>query len=53
MDTFSEAMTKNPLVIDNGSGYIKAGLTGEEKPTCIIPSFVGRAKHKAVLPTKN
>ena len=38
MDQFSEAMTKTPLVIDNGSGYIKAGIAGEEKPSLVFPS---------------
>ncbi|RAL08790.1 beta-actin [Aspergillus homomorphus CBS 101889] len=29
------------IVIDNGSGYIKAGFAGDEKPRAVIPSVVG------------
>lgn len=25
------------IVIDNGSGYFKAGFSGEEKPSTILP----------------
>lgn len=38
------------LVIDNGSGMVKAGLAGEEKPRAIFPSLVGRPMYRAVLP---
>lgn len=34
------------LVIDNGSGFIKAGFVGEDAPTKIFPSVVGRPKIK-------
>lgn len=34
-----------PLVIDNGSGVIKAGFAGAEKPRVILRSCVGRLKH--------
>jgi centractin len=62
MDSFSDVLTRNPIVIDNGSGSIKAGFVGEEKPRIIFPSLylyleyfysVGRPKYKAVLPTAN
>jgi len=32
------------MVIDNGSGTIKAGKAGEEQPQFIIPTIVGRSK---------
>jgi centractin len=38
MDALSEALSKNPIVIDNGSGYIKAGLAGEDRPQLIFPN---------------
>ena len=38
-----------PIVIDNGSGTIRAGFAGEELPKCTFPSFVGRPKHLRVL----
>ena len=34
-----------PIVLDNGSGTIRAGFAGEEIPKCYFPSFVGRPKH--------
>jgi actin-related protein len=38
MIQFSEAMNKTPLIIDNGSGYIKAGSAGDERPKLIMPN---------------
>nr|CAG4716559.1 unnamed protein product [Naegleria fowleri] len=32
------------IIIDNGSGFCKAGLTGDDLPRCVIPSVVGRPK---------
>lgn len=46
-DSFDEFGT--PIVIDNGSGQIKAGLAGRERPTVIIPSCVGSPKHRRVM----
>ena len=36
-------------VIDNGSGVIKAGFSGEDSPRAIFPSIVGRPKNISVL----
>eukprot|EP01084_Bolivina_argentea_P274662 468210_1 len=33
------------IVIDNGSGFIKAGFDGHDIPWSIFPSFTGRAHH--------
>ncbi len=38
-------ITNQPIVIDNGSGILKAGFAGDEKPKSVFPSFVGRPKH--------
>ncbi|KAF2232302.1 Actin/actin-like protein [Viridothelium virens] len=38
-----------PIVLDNGSGTIRAGFAGEDFPKCTFPSFVGRPKHLRVL----
>ncbi|KAK4626164.1 Actin-like protein [Fulvia fulva] len=38
-----------PIVIDNGSGTIRAGYAGEDAPRCFFPSYVGRPKHLRVL----
>lgn len=33
-----------PVVIDNGSGVIKAGLAGSREPQFVYPNIIGRAK---------
>ena len=32
------------IVIDNGSGMMKAGFGGEDKPQCVFPCMLGRPK---------
>jgi len=34
-----------PVVIDNGSGILKAGFAGTDKPQCVFNSYIGRTKH--------
>jgi actin beta/gamma 1 len=36
------------LVIDNGSGMCKAGFGGDDAPTTVFPSIVGRPKHQVL-----
>ena len=38
-----------PIVLDNGSGTIRAGFAGAEEPKVYFPSYVGRPKHPRVL----
>ena len=38
-----------PIVIDTGSGVIKAGFSGDATPTAICPSVVGRPRHRGVM----
>jgi len=38
-----------PVVIDNGSGVIKAGFAGEQVPKCRFRSYIGRPKHERVM----
>ena len=33
------------LVIDNGSGMVKAGFAGDDAPRAVFASIVGRAKY--------
>jgi actin len=33
-----------PVVIDNGSGVVKAGIAGEEVPQVVFPSIVGKPR---------
>lgn len=44
---------RHPIVIDNGSGQIKAGIASEDSPRSIFPTIVGipRTK-KAILDKK-
>ncbi|KAF8309251.1 actin-related protein [Clavulina sp. PMI_390] len=44
-----DLITNHPVVIDNGSGTIKAGFAGEEHPKSFFPSYVGRPKHVRVM----
>jgi actin len=37
------------LVIDNGSGMVKAGFAGDDAPRAVFPSLVGRPKVKGVM----
>merc|ERR1712227_1177503 len=37
------------LVIDNGSGMVKAGFAGDDAPRAVFPSIVGRPKHTGIM----
>lgn len=37
------------LVLDHGSGTIKAGFAGEREPRADFPSVVGRPRHQGVM----
>ncbi|CTQ41078.1 Actin [Babesia microti strain RI] len=37
------------LVVDNGSGNVKAGIAGDDAPRCVFPSIVGRPKNPALM----
>lgn len=43
------AESNQPLVLDNGTGVMKAGFAGDERPKCVFPSFVGRPKHTRLM----
>ena len=36
-------------VIDNGSGYMNAGFSGEESPRVMFPTIVGKTKVKGIF----
>uniref|UniRef100_A0A914WPE1 Uncharacterized protein n=3 Tax=Plectus sambesii TaxID=2011161 RepID=A0A914WPE1_9BILA len=48
MDSY-DVIANQPVVIDNGSGVIKAGFAGEQAPKCRFPNYVGRPKHTRVM----
>ena len=37
------------LVVDNGSGMVKAGFAGDDAPRAVFPSIVGRPRHRGVM----
>ncbi|XP_020805744.1 actin-85C-like [Drosophila serrata] len=37
------------LVVDNGSGTLKAGFAGDDAPRALFPSMVGRPRHHGVM----
>ncbi|KAK9460894.1 actin family [Lipomyces oligophaga] len=42
-------LLNQPIVLDNGTGEIKAGFAGAERPQVFFPSYVGRPKHARVM----
>ncbi|KAI8830201.1 actin-like protein [Chytriomyces cf. hyalinus JEL632] len=46
---FSDVLVNQPVVIDNGSGFIKAGFAGDDSPKCFFSSAVGRPKHTRIM----
>ena len=41
--------TSQTIIIDNGSGVIKGGLSGDEAPRSIFPNLVGKPKNEAIV----
>nr|CAD7442998.1 unnamed protein product [Timema bartmani]CAD7457457.1 unnamed protein product [Timema tahoe] len=44
-----DIIANQPVVIDNGSGVIKAGFAGDQIPKCRFPNYIGRPKHVRVM----
>ena len=42
-------IANQPIVIDNGSGVIKAGFAGDEIPKCNFRNNVSRPKHSKIM----
>lgn len=40
---------KQIIIVDNGSGFIKAGFSGEDTPVAIFPSIVARPKNSSAF----
>jgi centractin len=43
-------IANQPVVIDNGTGVLKAGFAGGDRPKVIFSSAVGRPKHVRMMP---
>jgi len=37
------------LVVDNGSGMVKAGFAGDDAPRAVFPSIVGKPRHQGTM----
>ena len=46
----STISTEGCIVIDNGSGMVKAGIAGETAPRAVFPAIIGKPMYRAVLP---
>ncbi|KAK9693415.1 actin [Popillia japonica] len=44
-----DVIVNQPVVIDNGSGVIKAGFAGDQIPKCRFPNYIGVPKHVRVM----
>ena len=42
---------KLPIIVDIGSGEIKAGFSGEENSKVIFSNYIGEPKYKKILRT--
>src|SRR5574344_2986244 len=40
---------KPNIIIDNGTGYCKAGFSGEEGPRAVFPALYGVPKNKSIM----
>jgi centractin len=39
----------SPVVLDNGSGLLKAGYAGSDLPEVVFQNFLGRPKHERIM----
>ena len=44
-----EESENRTVIIDNGSGMMKAGFAGDEAPQCVFPAVVGRPKNASAM----
>lgn len=38
---------KTPIVLDTGSGLMKAGFADQDRPSTVFPTIIGRPKYEA------
>ena len=43
-------LSNQPVVIDNGSGVLKAGFAGGDRPRVVVRSIAGAPKHVRFMP---
>ncbi|ODV98453.1 hypothetical protein PACTADRAFT_48214 [Pachysolen tannophilus NRRL Y-2460] len=49
MDPDQPILLNQPVVIDNGSGSLKSGFAGDDKPKFITSSIIGRPKYSKIM----
>ena len=53
IDEYQNIFNTMATIVDLGSENLKAGLSGEEKPSCVFKSLIGTPKFNKVLPIAN
>jgi len=48
-NSYSFSNSTTAIILDNGTGYMKAGLANDHLPRAIIPTVVGRPKHHDIM----
>jgi len=48
-DNKLEVSYNNNVVLDHGTAHIKAGFSTQDTPSCVIPTIVGRGRHKGAM----
>ena len=48
MSTYDESDLL-PIVVDNGSGMVKAGFGGDDAPRAVFPSLVGKPRYESIM----
>jgi actin-related protein len=51
--SFSPHDDIHPIVLENGSGTIKAGFAGDDVPVAVFSNIVGRLRNASTLPEMN
>jgi actin-related protein len=49
LETTMKNCEATSIVIDNGSGMIKAGFASDDAPRAVFPSIVGRPRHQGAM----
>jgi len=49
MEDEDEMEEQSSLVVDNGSGMVKSGFSGDDAPRAVFPSIVGRPRTKQAM----
>lgn len=49
MANYYEEQQNFGVVIDNGSGMVKAGFAGDDAPRAVFPSIIGKPKYESIM----